>query len=61
MAMVERLAIVGTGLIGASVGVAMSGDVGETLDDLLKKADTALYAAKRDGKHIYRIAAASGM
>jgi len=51
----------GTALIGASVGVAMSGDVGETLDDLLKKADTALYAAKRDGKHVYRIAAASGV
>jgi len=32
---------------------------GETLDELLKKADAALYAAKRDGKNTYREAAAS--
>lgn len=51
----------GTAHIGASVGIAMSGDGGENLNDLLKKADTALYAAKRDGKHIYREADASGV
>jgi hypothetical protein len=27
---------------------------GETFDDLLRKADAALYAAKRDGKNSYR-------
>ena len=32
-----------------------------TLDDLLKQADTALYAAKRDGKNTYREADASGV
>jgi len=51
----------GTAHIGASVGIAMSGDGGETLDDLLKIADTALYAAKRDGKHNYREAVSSGV
>ncbi len=49
----------GTAHIGASVGFVMSGEGGETLGDLLKKADTALYAAKRDGKRIYREADAS--
>ncbi|MHB1083396.1 MAG: diguanylate cyclase domain-containing protein [Thiobacillus sp.] len=50
----------GSAHIGASVGIAMSGEDGETLNDLLKKADTALYAAKRDGKSIYREASVSG-
>jgi len=31
----------------------------ETLNELLKKADAALYAAKRDGKSTYRVADAS--
>jgi diguanylate cyclase (GGDEF)-like protein len=49
--------------IGASVGVAMccAGAGSETLEDLLKKADAALYAAKRDGKNTYREADASGV
>jgi diguanylate cyclase (GGDEF)-like protein len=51
----------GNARIGASVGIAMCCADGETLDDLLKKADTALYAAKRDGKHTYREADASGV
>ena len=50
----------GTAQIGASVGIAMCCDDGETLNELLKKADAALYAAKRDGKHTYREAGASG-
>ena len=49
----------GTAQIGASVGIAMCCTDGETLDDLLKKADAALYAAKRDGKHTFREAGAS--
>lgn len=48
-----------TAHIGASVGIAMCCTDGETLDDLLKKADAALYAAKREGKHTYREAGAS--
>jgi len=51
----------GTAHIGASVGIAMFGADGETLNDLLKKADAALYAAKRDGKSTFREADASGV
>jgi diguanylate cyclase (GGDEF)-like protein len=47
--------------IGASVGIAMRCANSETLNDLLKKADTALYAAKRDGKSTFREADASGV
>lgn len=54
------LAAGGTAQIGASVGIAMCCSDGETLNDLLKKADAALYAAKRDGKHTFREAAAPG-
>ena len=49
-----------TAHIGASVGIAMCCADGETLSDLLKQADAALYAAKRDGKRTYREADASG-
>ncbi|MDZ7596429.1 MAG: diguanylate cyclase [Thiobacillus sp.] len=49
----------GTAQIGASVGIAMCCADGETLNDLLKKADAALYAAKRDGKRTFREAGAS--
>ncbi|MGE5320753.1 MAG: diguanylate cyclase domain-containing protein [Hyphomicrobiaceae bacterium] len=49
----------GSARIGASVGLAMCCDGGETLNDLLKQADAALYAAKRDGKSTYREAGAS--
>jgi diguanylate cyclase (GGDEF)-like protein len=52
-----------TAHIGASVGVAMccAGTDGETLAALLKKADAALYTAKREGKRTYREADASGV
>lgn len=46
--------------IGASVGIAMCCVEGETLEDLIRKADAALYAAKRDGKRTYREAESSG-
>ncbi|MDO9466220.1 MAG: diguanylate cyclase [Thiobacillus sp.] len=49
----------GSAQIGASVGIAMCCADGETLNDLLQKADAALYAAKRDGKHTFREAGAS--
>jgi diguanylate cyclase (GGDEF)-like protein len=49
----------GAARIGASVGIAMCCADGETLNDLLKRADAALYAAKRDGKHTYREADAT--
>lgn len=51
----------GTAHIGASVGVAMCCAGGETLNDLLKKADAALYAAKRDGKRTFREAGAAAV
>jgi len=47
--------------IGASVGIALCCADGETLDGLLRKADAALYAAKRDGKRTFREAAAAGV
>lgn len=50
----------GTASIGASVGLAMCCSSGETLDDLVRKADAALYAAKRDGKSTYREAGSTG-
>jgi len=48
-----------TAHIGASVGIALCCAGSETLNELLKKADAALYAAKRDGKSTYRVADAS--
>ena len=44
----------GTARIGASVGIAMCCAGSETLNELLRKADAALYAAKRDGKSTFR-------
>jgi diguanylate cyclase (GGDEF)-like protein len=55
------LAAGGSAHIGASVGIAMCCAGNETLNDLLKRADTALYDAKRDGKRTYREADASGV
>ncbi len=48
----------GTVIIGASVGIALIVD-GETLESLLKRADTALYEAKAAGKGTFRFATAS--
>lgn len=49
----------GSARVGASVGIAMCCTATETLHDLLRKADEALYAAKRDGKNTYRVAEAA--
>lgn len=42
-------------LITASIGIACSPIDGETIDDLLKNADTALSRAKQQGQNSYRI------
>jgi diguanylate cyclase (GGDEF)-like protein len=39
---------------GASVGIAIAPNDGTQPDDLLKKADLALYRAKKDGRRTYR-------
>ena len=36
--------------IGASIGIALSGDADETADDLLRNADIAMYSAKAQGR-----------
>ena len=48
-----------TAHIGASVGIAICSAGKETLEGLLKQADTALYAAKRAGKNTFREAGTS--
>jgi diguanylate cyclase (GGDEF)-like protein len=50
-----------TAQIGSSVGIALCCAGKETMDDLLKQADAALYAAKRGGKNTFREADASGV
>src|SRR5262245_15846163 len=41
--------------IGASIGIALSVDADEHPDDLLRKADIALYEAKRNGRGRYQV------
>jgi diguanylate cyclase (GGDEF)-like protein len=41
-------------VIGTSVGIAVAPNDGREADDLLKKADLALYRAKSDGRNTYR-------
>lgn len=40
--------------ISASMGIALYPDQGESLDDLLRNAENALYQAKKDGGNTYR-------
>ncbi|MFT4116747.1 EAL domain-containing protein [Bradyrhizobium sp.] len=39
----------------ASIGIAVAPDHGDNLDDLLKRADLAMYAAKSEGRGTFRI------
>ncbi|WP_019612803.1 bifunctional diguanylate cyclase/phosphodiesterase [Psychromonas ossibalaenae] len=41
-------------LMGASIGIAIAAETGESAIDLLKNADTAMYEAKVMGKNTYR-------
>jgi diguanylate cyclase (GGDEF)-like protein len=41
--------------IGTSIGIAFAPDHGDDPDDLMKRADSALYAAKGAGRNDYRI------
>ncbi|HXW71541.1 MAG TPA: EAL domain-containing protein [Methylocella sp.] len=41
-------------VIGASVGIALAPNDGDTAEELLKNADMALYRAKEDGRRVYR-------
>ena len=45
---------------GGSIGVAVSGGLGETPESLLKAADEAMYSAKRSGRGLFRCSVRRG-
>ncbi|MBF0481061.1 MAG: diguanylate cyclase [Desulfovibrionaceae bacterium] len=47
-------------LVGASVGVSLYPDDGDSVEDLVKKADQAMYQAKRLGKNVCQAFAETG-
>jgi predicted signal transduction protein with EAL and GGDEF domain len=48
---IQHAEVPGVGAISASLGVAMLPDDAADADDLLRKADRALYAAKKQGRN----------
>lgn len=46
--------------VSASIGIAVYPDHAVAVDDLIRRADEAMYAAKRDGKNGFRFAEAGG-
>ncbi len=42
--------------LGASIGVALYSGDGETPEELFRRADSAMYSAKAEGKNNYRFA-----
>lgn len=40
--------------VGVSIGISMSSEHGDTSDNLLKKADMAMYKVKQSGKHSFK-------
>jgi diguanylate cyclase (GGDEF)-like protein/PAS domain S-box-containing protein len=48
-------------LVGSSIGISIYPDDGHELDDLLEKADSALYRAKEQGRGCYRRYSDQGM
>ena len=54
---IENLEIPEAGQITASFGIAVYPETAETMPELLKSADQALYRAKREGRNLVRLAA----
>jgi diguanylate cyclase (GGDEF)-like protein len=46
--------------VGVSVGIAIAPSDGVEVDQVLKRADTALYEAKAGGRNTYRFAEGNG-
>jgi diguanylate cyclase (GGDEF)-like protein len=40
--------------VGASIGISVHNIDGNSIEDLMKSADTAMYAAKKAGKNVHR-------
>lgn len=58
IAAINRPLILGSqqAVVGVSIGIALYPDDGQTIVDLIKIADQAMYAAKKEGKNRYRFA-----
>lgn len=47
--------------VGTSIGIAMPSGVGSTVEELIRSADTAMYAVKRKGKNAFQFASSPPM